>query len=117
VKLLLDENLSSRQAANLRQLGYDAVSAAEVGLSGQPDNTIREFAIQDGRVPVTLDSDFADLTRFPTAGTPGVLRLKIHPPTEEKIRQQLKTALELLKGKSLEGCMAASHREIVRIRS
>jgi hypothetical protein len=32
---------------------------------------------------LTLDADFGNILRFPPAGTPGVIRLKIHPPTEE----------------------------------
>lgn len=46
---------------------------------------------------MTLDADFANILRFPPAGTAGVLRLKVRPATEERIREQLQTALELLR--------------------
>ena len=85
MKLLLDENLSPRQVAIPRVLGYDAISATEAGLGGQPDDRIRSSAIESGRILVTLDADFANILRFPPAGTPGVIRLKIHPPTEAAI--------------------------------
>jgi len=42
-------------------------------LSGQPDEVIRAFAIAENRILLTLDADFANLFRFPSAGTPGVL--------------------------------------------
>jgi len=87
VKLVLDENLSSQHAAILREQGYDAISVTEAGLSGEPDSIVREFAIESGRVLVTLDADFANILRFPPAGTPGIIRLKIHPPTQETIRE------------------------------
>lgn len=83
MRLLLDENLSPQQSAILREQGHDAVAVVDAGLSGQPDEKIREFAIADNRALLTLDSDFANMLRFPTAGTPGVIRLKIHPPTEQ----------------------------------
>jgi predicted nuclease of predicted toxin-antitoxin system len=116
VRLLLDENLSPAQAALLREAGFDAVSVIESGLGGAPDERVREFAIEGGRVLVTLDSDFANMLRFPPAGTPGVLRLKIHPATEEAVSAQLQTAMGVLKDRDLTGCLAVSQGQIVRIR-
>lgn len=117
MRLLLDENLSPNQAAILREQGHDAVAALDAGLSGQPDEKIREFAIEENRVLLTLDSDFANMLRFPTAGTPGVIRLKIHPPTEQAVREQIQKALALLKDTPLAGCLAVSHGDMIRIRS
>lgn len=117
MRLLLDENLSPQQAAILRENGHDAVAVLEVGLSGQPDERIRAYAIQENRVLLTLDSDFANMLRFPPAGTPGVIRLKIHPPAEDAIRDQIRKALALLKETSLAGCLAVSHGDMIRIRS
>ena len=117
MRLLLDENLSPRQSAILREQGHDAVAVVDIGLSGQPDENIRAFAIAENRVLLTLDVDFANMLRFPTAGTPGVIRLKIHPPTEEGIREQIQKTLELLKDTPLAGCLAVSHGDMIRIRS
>jgi predicted nuclease of predicted toxin-antitoxin system len=58
VKFLLDENLSTQQSIVLREKGYDATAVADVGLSGQPDEIVGAFAIQSGRVLITLDGDF-----------------------------------------------------------
>jgi hypothetical protein len=58
VKFLLDENLSPEQAIGLRRRGYDAVAPAEVGLSGHADETVRTFAVESGRILLTLDADF-----------------------------------------------------------
>jgi predicted nuclease of predicted toxin-antitoxin system len=117
VRLLLDENLSPLQAAALRQDGHDAVSIVEMGLSGAPDPQVRAFAIQENRILVTMDADFADMLRFPPAGTPGVIRLKIHPPTEAAIRVQIQRTLQVLKDTSIAGCLAVSHGDMIRIRS
>ena len=75
------------------------------------------FAIESGRILLTLDADFGNILRFPTAGTPGVIRLKIHPPTEEAIREQISKTLEVLKETPLVGCLAVSHGDVIRIRS
>lgn len=117
MRLLLDENLSPQQAAILREQGHDAIAVVDAGLSGQPDEKIRGFAIAENRVLLTLDSDFANMLRFPTSGTPGVIRLKIHPPTEQAVREQIQKALTLLKDTPLAGCLAVSHGDMIRIRS
>ena len=117
MKLLLDENLSPQQAAILREQGHDARAVTQAGLSGEPDSTIRAFVIESGRVLLTLDADFANILRFPPASTPGVIRLKIHPPTEEAIREQIHRTLEVLKDTPLVGCLAVSHGSVIRIRN
>lgn len=116
MRLLLDENLSPLHAAPLREAGHDAVSVVEVGLAGQPDPTVRAYAIEENRVLVTLDADFANMLRFPPAGTPGVIRLKIHPPTEESILDQLLRTIAVLRDTPLEGCLAVSHSGTIRLR-
>jgi len=85
-------------------------------LSGEPDEKVRAFAIESGRVLVTLDADFANILRFPPTGTPGVIRLKIHPPTEEAIRELIHRTLRALKDVPLDGCLAVSHEDVIRIR-
>ena len=116
MKLILDENLSPLHASELRSLGHDAYAVVEVGLSGAADVEIRRFANEEGRVLVSLDADFANVIRFPPEGTPGVVRLKIHPPTEESIRQSILRALERLQNMDLAGCLAIVDPKKIRVR-
>ena len=95
MKLFLDENLSPQHSSELRTEGHDAVSVLEVGLSGASDEQVLRFAVENGRVLVTLDADFANVMRFPPEQTLGVVRLKDHPATEERIRQALRPSLAL----------------------
>ena len=85
MRFLLDENLSPLHARTLRALGHDAVSVLELGLSGADDSLVRVAAMEGGRILVTLDGDFANILRYPPAGTPGVVRFRLHPPTEKAI--------------------------------
>lgn len=117
MKLLLDENLSWHHAAALRDDGYDAVAVMETGLSGASDEKVRKHAIETGRIVVTLDADFANLLRFPPRGTPGVIRLRIHPATEGAVRKQLKRTIHALREVNLNGCLAVAHGHVIRIRS
>ena len=69
MKFLLDENLSPLHARTVRDLGHDAVSVVEIGLSGADDLDVRAAAIEQERILVTLDADFANVLRYPPAGT------------------------------------------------
>ena len=64
MKFLLDENLSPAHAAMLRTMGHDAVAVIEAGLAGSSDAEVAAFAVQQGRILITLDGDFANITRF-----------------------------------------------------
>jgi predicted nuclease of predicted toxin-antitoxin system len=43
----------------LAAAGYDVVHARDVGLRSAPDSTVLAAALDEGRVLVTLDTDFA----------------------------------------------------------
>jgi predicted nuclease of predicted toxin-antitoxin system len=66
---------------------------AELGLSGAGDFVVRDAAIKQERILVTLDADFANVLRFPPAEAPGVVRFRIHPATEEAIDAALRFAI------------------------
>lgn len=106
MRCFLDENLSPQLAVRLNAYGYDVICAYDAGLCGKSDEAIREFAAQQNRVLITLDSDFADLMRYPVTGTPGVIWLKPVPPiTLASIEQQLLTAIDLLHSRDLRGLL------------
>ena len=69
MKLFLDENLSPQHASELRTEGYDAIAVPEVGLAGATDEQVLRFAVENGRVLMTLDADFANVIRFPPANS------------------------------------------------
>jgi predicted nuclease of predicted toxin-antitoxin system len=116
VKLFFDENISPLHARKLRGDGYDAVAVVEAGLSGASDERILDFAVKEDRILVTLDADFANVLRFPAEHTPGLVRLRLHPPTEEAIRDTLRKTLLLLKNIELRGRLAIVEPSKIRIR-
>ena len=116
MKLLLDENLSQQHALELKMEGHDAVAVREVGLSGASDGEVLRFAVENGRVLVTLDADFANVMRFPPERTLGVIRLKVHPATEERIRQAVRRALLFHRNIDMTGRLAVVDDDKIRIR-
>ncbi len=116
MKFLLDENLSPLHVKTLRDLGHDAVAVVEMSLSGADDATVRSAAIESGRILVTLDGDFANVIRYPPAETPGVVRLRVHPPTEEAIETAPRFAVSQLAHLSVAGKLVVVDERRIRIR-
>lgn len=116
MRLLFDENLSPAHAQRARRLGHDALSVLEAGLSAEPDSGIRDYAITENRVLVTLDADFANILRFPPDATPGVIRLRVHPPTESALCRLLEWALPRLRSRALTGKLVVVEAGRIRIR-
>ena len=74
MRFKLDENLPAEAADLLRDAGYDAVTVLEQEMSGETDASVAAVCEQEGRVLVTLDTDFADLRTYPPRGLPRTLR-------------------------------------------
>ena len=116
MKFLLDENLSYRHAARLQADGHDAVAAAESSLGGASDAAVRSAAITSGRILVTLDADFGNIIRYPPKGTPGIIWMRLHPPSEAKIEQAIDRCLDKLNEKDLAGKLAVVDEDKIRVR-
>lgn len=116
MKFLLDENLSPLHARTVRDMGHDAVSVVEAGLSGSDDEVVRAVAIAEERVLVTLDADFANVLRYPPAETPGVVRLRIHPATEYAIDEMLRGVIPRIAEENVRGKLVVVDESKIRIR-
>lgn len=64
MKLLLDENLSHRLVARLTEAFPGTASVYHVGLDGQPDSTLWDYAAEHGFVIVSKDDDFRQMSFF-----------------------------------------------------
>jgi predicted nuclease of predicted toxin-antitoxin system len=53
IRLYLDADVDVKLAANLRKMGYDCVSAREVGNAALDDETQMVYAANEGRVLIT----------------------------------------------------------------
>jgi len=116
VKFLLDENLSHRHAARLRVNGHDAVAVVEEGLAGASDSAVRSAADKSGRVLLTLDADFGNIVRYSPKGTPGIIWLRLHPPSEVKIEQAIDRCIDKLGDEDLAGKLAVVDEDKIRVR-
>ena len=57
-KLLVDENILLSVMKWLQEEGHDVVRVSQVGLKGEKDEVLIDFARKERRVILTLDLDF-----------------------------------------------------------
>ncbi len=116
MKLLLDENLSPETTLFLRSLGYDAIDVSKLKVAGATDDELMNQAQQEGRVVLTFDADFADISEFPLGTHPGVIRLRIFPQIFEILHPILERELAELSKMNIAGCIVIIDNWRVRVK-
>jgi predicted nuclease of predicted toxin-antitoxin system len=77
MKFKLDENFGTRTQQLFHAAGYDIQTVRDQGLQGYSDQHLSEIYYTEQRCLVTLDLDFADVTRFPPARTSGIVVIRV----------------------------------------
>jgi predicted nuclease of predicted toxin-antitoxin system len=72
--------------------------------------------MRSDRILVTLDADFGNIVRYPPQRTPGIIWLRLHPPTEAKIKQALDRCLAKLGEQDLAGKLVVVDEDKIRVR-
>ena len=84
-RLLLDQMFKVDVAQELRDQGYDVLRASETHQDRADDQQILQRAINENRILITLDEHFGDWVILPLSQHLGVIRVKVHPTTSEKV--------------------------------
>ena len=92
-QLLADECVYKATIDFVLTLGYDVVTAQDLGLAGANDDAIIGEAVALGRVLLTRDMDFSNILLYPPAQHLGIVVLKMTPATVDAVHRVLKQAL------------------------
>jgi predicted nuclease of predicted toxin-antitoxin system len=76
MKFKLDENFGVRTQSVFAEFGHDVETVFQEGLSGATDHDLYRVCVDEGRCLVTLDLDFADITRFPPHEVGGIVVIR-----------------------------------------
>jgi len=85
LRLYLDQMLGLDVFKALRNEGYNVLRSLDTGQSRADDQQILQKAIAENRILITLDEHFGDWVVLPLSKHPGVIRIKVHPATSERI--------------------------------
>jgi len=80
VNFLIDSSLSPGLAEKLREAGHDSVHVRRYGIHKADDDVIFARAMQEGRVLISADTDFAAMLTGRQAAKPSVILLKRPSP-------------------------------------
>ncbi|MEX0869476.1 MAG: DUF5615 family PIN-like protein [Nitriliruptoraceae bacterium] len=118
MKFLVDENLSIRVSAILRDAGHDAVHVTSVGLGSTDDQMILSAAVDDGYVIVTADTDFGTLLALRGVDRPSVLTLRSSDHlTPDQQAEVIIAAIEHVETDLIRGAIASVTPERIRLRN
>lgn len=80
MKIKTDENIGRSGVDLLRQAGCDVSTVRDQAMEGSPDDRIFEVCVAEGRVLITLDHDFGQVTRFNPSASAGIVVLELGAP-------------------------------------
>jgi|UniRef100_A0A7V3RGJ0 predicted nuclease of predicted toxin-antitoxin system len=85
LRLYLDQMFGLDVFEALRNEGYNVLRSSDTGQNRADDQQILQKAIAENRILITLDEHFGDWVVLPLSKHPGVIRIKVHPATSERI--------------------------------
>ncbi len=115
-RLLLDENLPAKLAAELRARGFDAVHAREAGLRSAPDEEIVGWAVSEERVCITLDRGLHRILAESGATMPSVILLRNVQLTPVETATLIHAALDQIGEQVAAGAAATVTPRSIRVR-
>jgi predicted nuclease of predicted toxin-antitoxin system len=116
VRWKLDENVPMDAAELLRAVGHDCQTVYSEQLSGAPDERLMAVRVNERRVLLTLDLDFADIRRYPPGEYAGILVLRPAEPDAERVLRLVARALRVLATEPIDQRLWIVEEERIRIR-
>ena len=111
-----DENLPVEVTELLRGAGYDAMSVLEQGMGGESDPVLDEVCIKEGRVLITLDTDFGDIRVYPPSEAPGYVVLRLKQQDKYSVIEIMERLIPMFNQENLENRLWIVDEHKVRIR-
>ena len=117
MKLLLDQGLPRSATRLLGDAGIDTVHTGECGLSRASDASIIEYARDQGRTVITLDSDFQALMALANAASPSVIRIRIEGLGAKAAADLILLVLERCREDLDKGALVSVMEDKIRVRN
>lgn len=116
MKFKLDENFGTRTLGLFEERSHDAETVVQEDLGGSSDQIIYEICKREHRCLVTLDLDFADVTRFPPHQCAGIAVIRLPKnPTLNLLSQLVTNLLNTLSSEPIEGRLWIVEANRIRI--
>ena len=117
INILLDQGPPRSAASLLRDEGWDVLHTGDIGLSRSTDRQILEFARNEQRVIITLDSDFHTILALTNASTPSVIRIRLEGLRGPDLALLIKKLWPRVEPQVKKGAMVTVTESGIRIRN
>ncbi len=119
LRILLDENIPRAIGPWLRGFRpeWGVVHTSEVGLNGESDVTVFQWAQDRAFVAMTFHEDFTDYRGIASTNHHGINRLRVWPTTEAEITRALRGLFESAEVREIPGAVIIVGQNTIRIRS
>ena len=112
----IDENLPIEIAELLTNASYDAKTVNEQQLQGTRDPLLMDVCKSEGRVLVTLDTDFSDIKAYPPQEFSGIIVLRVGSQAKQHVIKVFQRIIPLVQQEPLNQHLWIVEETKVRIR-
>jgi predicted nuclease of predicted toxin-antitoxin system len=116
MRIKLDENLPQRLSSLLADLGHDAPTVNDEGLTGCTDHEIWEAAQRETRFVITQDLDFSDTRQFIPGSHCGILLIRLYSPSRQNLIERVEDIFRSEDVEAWVGCFVVASQRKIRVR-
>jgi len=116
MRIKLDENLPTRLAGMLANLGHDTDTVYTEGLSSAVDPVVWKAAQDADRFFVTQDLDFSDVRAFKPGTHHGVLLVRLRVPSRLALARKVEAIFKSEDVESWNRCFVVATDHKIRVR-
>jgi len=116
MRFKLDEDLPIDVAQLLIRHGHNARTVYDEALAGAKDEQIGEVCLNEERILVTLDIDFADIRAYPPEQYFGLVVLRLRRPDKAHVLFIINRIIKLIDEEPLQGNLWIVEEDRIRIR-
>ena len=116
IKILLDQGLPRSSVKMLNDKGWDVIHTGDVGLSRATDRQLLEYARNENRIIITLDSDFHAILATENVGAPSVIRIRNEGLKGPDFAELITKILPQIQDALISGAMVTITENAIRIR-
>lgn len=116
MRFKVDENLPTELVQLLREAGWDAMSVIDENLVGVNDDRLNEVCVAEGRVVLTFDRGFGNITAFAPDAHPGFIVFRLRSQEKPHVLKVAERMITMLRNRPCAGELWVVEESRIRVR-
>jgi len=112
----IDENLPVEVSQLLKDVGHNTATVPGQNLTGTSDANLADVCHKEKRILITLDSDFADIRKYPPDKFSGIIVMRMKRQDKQHVLKIFKQVISLFTKETLKQHLWIVEEDRVRIR-